>query len=58
MIEYIFTIVIILLTTFIYSCIIKPKKLYNYYVKQVEKLGYKPYTIPFQALSIPFIKIL
>jgi hypothetical protein len=58
MLEYILTIIIILAVWFVYSCIVKPKKLYNSYLNHLLKTPYKVYVQPFQSLGMPFFKII
>jgi hypothetical protein len=43
---------------FVYTCIIKPKKLYNAYLRELQKTEYKIYNLPFSTLGMPFYNII
>jgi hypothetical protein len=49
MIEYIIAFVVILTLYMYYQFVHKPKKLFNFYVDNLNSLGYKVKVIPFKA---------
>lgn len=58
MIEYIFTVAIILISLFGYKLLIKPKKLYDRYVRDITALGYKVHALPFTPFRLPLLQVL
>jgi hypothetical protein len=58
MIEIVVSLLIIVSLICFVSLILRPKKLYNTYLREIQKLGYKVYNIPFAPLGAPYYKIL
>lgn len=56
MIEYILTVAIILIVFLVHSCVIKPKKAYDRYVRDITALGYKVHALPFAPFRFPFLE--
>lgn len=58
MIEYIITVLIILIVWTMYTCVIRPKRQHTHYVGVLRNLGYKVHALPFASFRFPFLQIL
>lgn len=49
---------LILVALFVYKLILVPRRLYNFYLKKLQEMGYKVYATPFTPLGIPFMPMI